>query len=52
MLRILIVVIIVLVVWAISAILACMLIGYYRIRDDKGEPLLKDLKDEKKDNTL
>ena len=52
MLRILIVVVIVLVVWAIGGILACMLVGYCRISDDKGEPLLKDLKDEKKDNTL
>jgi len=42
----------VLVVWVIGAILACMLVGYCRISDDKGEPLLKDLKDEKKDNTL
>ena len=52
--RILIVVVIVLVlvVWAIGAILVYMLVGYCRISDDKGEPLLKDLKDEKKDNTL
>ena len=52
MLRILIVVVIVLVVWIIGVILACMLVGYCRISDDKGESLLKDLKDEKKDNTL
>ena len=55
MLRILIVVVIVLVAWAIGAILAilaCMLVRYCRISDGKGEPLLKDLKDEKKDNTL
>lgn len=52
MLRILIIVVIVLVVWIIGAILACILIGYCRIGDDTGKPLLKDLKDEKKDNTL
>ena len=52
MLWILIIVVIVLVVWIISVILACILVGYCRIGDDTDEPLLKDLKDEKKDNTL
>ena len=36
MLRILIVVVMVLVVWVIGVILACMLVGYCRIGDDKG----------------
>lgn len=52
MLRILIIVVIVLVAWIIGATLAYMLVWYCIVGDDTGEPLLKDLKYEKKDNTL